>query len=69
MSGTNARPFFELVGTRGSSGIMQPLGTERSFKPGRVDIFTYPQVGGGASVSPWAGVWLLLLAPPLSATC
>eukprot|EP00887_Chlorella_sp_A99_P006398 scaffold3.g6398.t1 len=36
MSGTNARPYFELVGARGSSGIMHPVGTDRSFKPGRL---------------------------------
>lgn len=43
MSGTNARPFFELVGQRGSSGLIHPLGGDRSFKPGRVDVFTFPQ--------------------------
>lgn len=36
--------FFELTGSLGSTGVMVPAATEKSFRAGAVDTFTYPQM-------------------------
>ena len=41
-SGTKARVHFELTGSRGSSGVLHPVGTSKSFGSGRMDVFDYP---------------------------
>ena len=33
---------FELTGARGSSGVLHPAGTPKSFGAGRLDLFDYP---------------------------
>ncbi|GAB4821886.1 hypothetical protein N2152v2_008932 [Parachlorella kessleri] len=40
-SGTNSKVHFELLGSRDSSGVIMPVAAKRSFKPGRVDVFTF----------------------------
>lgn len=44
-SGTKARVHFELTGAGGSSGVLHPAGTTKSFGAGRVDIFEFPHLG------------------------
>ena len=36
---------FELTGAGGSSGVLHPAGTTKSFGAGRVDIFEFPHLG------------------------
>lgn len=36
--------YFELVGSECSTGVMVPAATNKSFRPGGCDIFTYPQM-------------------------
>lgn len=35
---------FELTGGRGSSGVLHPVGTSKSFGAGRCDVFEYPNL-------------------------
>lgn len=45
MSGTRGRPFFEMTGTNGSSGVIKcPRGAAGSFSPGKSDVFTFPKI-------------------------
>ena len=37
-----AQVHFELTGSRGSSGVLHPVGASKSFGAGRLDIFEYP---------------------------
>ncbi|KAL4458577.1 hypothetical protein ABPG75_013442 [Micractinium tetrahymenae] len=43
-SGTRAKIYFELTGSNGSSGVLHPVGTPRSFGAGRLDVFDYPHL-------------------------
>ncbi|PRW59715.1 lipoxygenase homology domain-containing 1 isoform A [Chlorella sorokiniana] len=43
-SGTRAKVHFELTGSRGSSGVLHPVGTSKSFGSGRMDVFEYPSL-------------------------
>jgi hypothetical protein len=43
-AGTRARPFLELVGARGSSGVVWPVGARGAFGAGRVDVFHFPAI-------------------------
>lgn len=36
--------YFELTGSGGSSGVLHPVGTPRSFGAGRLDVFDYPHL-------------------------
>ena len=36
--------YFELMGTVGSTGVIVPAATKKSFRAGAVDTFTYPQM-------------------------
>ncbi len=47
-SGTHAKVHFELTGSRGSSGVLHPVGTSKSFGAGRMDVFEYPVSLGAA---------------------
>lgn len=49
-SGTRAKVHFELTGSRGSSGVLHPVGTSKSWGAGRMDVFEYPVSLGGM---PW----------------
>ena len=39
---TRRQVHFELTGSRGSSGVLHPVGASKSFGAGRLDIFEYP---------------------------
>lgn len=46
---------FELTGSRGSSGVLHPVGTPKSFGSGRMDVFEV--CGLAAAGCEWVSKW------------